>query len=206
MTTRLDAVNQCLAMMGEAPLNTLAEEHTFRDSALHVLDRNDKAIQNKGWWYNTERLTLSVNPADLRVYLPGDATTIRPSAREYAYDHRRYVQRGRVLYDLYTGSEFFDAGFTLKVELVRRLPLEIVPESVAQFIVRKTVLDFQQEYDGDQTRTRNLSAEVMGGGGFLGLYGEAKAEHIRNVGHNFLDNSPGVSILRRTYTPRRGGY
>lgn len=201
MATSLDVVNQCLAVMGEAPLNTLAEDHAFKQAALNILDRNDGTIQSEGWWFNTEDLTLAASPADSRVYLPTDAATIRPEGS----DSLRYVQRGRVLYDLQGGTDRFDAGFTLAVKLVRRVPFADIPASVNAYVARKSVLDFQNEYDGDQTKTRNLAAEVNGIPGVaLGLKGMAEAEHIRNIRYNFVTESERLSrITNRVNYSRR---
>ena len=201
MATRLDVVNACLAIMGEAPLNSIDEDHAFKHGALNILSRNDEEIQNKGWWYNTEDLLLRVNPADMRVYLPTDGSTIRPQGHK----SMRYVQRGRVLYDLQAGSDRFDQSFTLDVKLIRQVPFEYCPRSISAFIGRKTVLDFQQEYDGDQTKTRNLLIEVYGDGGrILGLKGSAESEHIRNVGFNFVSESERLSrVTNRVNYSRR---
>lgn len=192
MATRLDVVNACLAIMGEVPLNSLNEGHAFKDGALRILDRNDEDIQAEGWWYNTESLVLRFNPADSRVYLPTDTGTIRPPDGYGA----RYVQRGRVLYDLQEGTDRFHAGFQLKVKLIRHIPFVDCPRSVGAYIMRKTVLDFQQEFDGDQTKTRNLMTEVYGDGGrILGLKGKVEAEHIRNTSYNFVTESERLSRI-----------
>lgn len=200
-TTQLSVVNACLAIMGEAPINTLAEQHVYKTNALAILERNDDNLQSEGWWFNTETLRLTVNPVDSRMYPPTDAATVRPSVN----DRWRYVQRGRVMYDLLKGTDILDADTTLDVQLVRRIAFDDLPKSVAAYIARKTVLDFQQDYDGDQTKTRNLQLEVYGQPGVSpGLKGMAEAEHIRNVGFNFIDNSERLSrITRRVNYSRR---
>lgn len=200
-TTQLSVVNACLAIMGEAPINTLAEQHVYKTNALAILERNDDNLQSEGWWFNTETLRLTVNPVDSRMYPPTDAATVRPGVN----DRWRYVQRGRVMYDLLKGTDILDAATVLDVQLVRRIAFDDLPKSVAAYVARKTVLDFQQDYDGDQTKTRNLQLEVYGQPGVsLGLKGIAEAEHIRNVGFNFIDNSERLSrITRRVNYSRR---
>lgn len=196
-TSQLEVVNQCLAIMGEAPLNALAEDHAFKAAAINVLDRNDKTIQAKGWWYNSEDLTLTVNPVDGRIYPPTDC--LRVNALNERPD---LVQRGRTMYSLSKGTDIFDLAFTADVKLIRRVPLEDLPDLMAAYISRKTVLDFQLEYDGDQTKTRNLQAEVYGtppsaiSHGTLGHKGEVMAEHIRNVRVNFIEQSTRFARIR----------
>ena len=199
MATSLDVVNQCLAIMGEAPLNTLLEEHAFKSSALQILTRNDTNASAEGWWFNTERITLTVNPTDSRIYLPGDTSTVRMIDNE-----PWLVQRGRVLYDTQNGTDIFPANSSFKAELIRKVPFEDTPVNYNAYVARKTVWDFQQEYDGDQTKTRNLQMEVMGApasaysNGSLGLYGVLKAEHIRATRVNFILQSERLSRITNT--------
>lgn len=200
-TTQLGVVNACLAIMGEAPINSLAEQHVYKTTALAILERNDDNCQSEGWWFNTEDLTLTVNPVDHRMYPPTDTATVRPALLS---ERSRYVQRGRIMYDLKNGTDVLDDAFTLKVKLVRRIAFEDLPKSVSAYIARKTVLDFQQDYDGDQTKTRNLQLEVYGQPGVsLGLKGLAEAEHIRNVNFNFIENSQRMHRISRHVDPLR---
>lgn len=185
MATELTTVNDCLAIMGEAPLNSLVEEHAYKAAALATLARVSKTVQSREWWYNLENLTITASPADGRLYLPGDAGTVRPVGTS-----SDLVQRGRVLYNLATGTDAFEAGFSCAVQITRVLPLGDVPVSVADLIVAKTVLEFQNLYDGDQTKTRNLGELVAR------LQQEAKIEHIRNRKVNLIDNNERLARIR----------
>lgn len=196
MATRLSVVNDCLAVMGEAPINALSEFHTFKDGALSTLDRVTATVMAKDWWFSMENLTLTVNPVDRRVYLPTDVVTFVPLD-----DRPTIVQRGRVLYDLKEGTDRFVVGETFDLIIKRSIPLEDMPASVGNYIARRTVLEFQHLYDGDQTKTRNLTIEVYGNPQMqvMGLRAEAEAEHIRNRKVNLLDNSLAVNRVRRAY-------
>ena len=191
MASQLSVVNDCLAIMGEAPLLAIAEDHAFKQAAVNTLARNSNTVQSKGWWFNMETLDLSASPIDLRVYLPNDVGTVLPS-----HANVNIVQRGRVLYDLNKGTDRFTAGFTLTVKLTRTLALEDIPASVSDLIAAKTVLDFQQLYDGDQTKTRNLLIEVAA------LQTLATAEHIRNRRVNLIDVSARLYRVRRVINQR----
>lgn len=199
MLTKLKAVNDCLAIMGEAPLTNLDEEHAFKSGALDTLDRVDESVQAEDWWFNMENLRLETNPADHRIYFPTDTATLVP-----LWDRPNIVQRGRVLYDLKRGTDRFDDGASFEVVIRRRLALEELPNAVAAYIRRRVVMEFQDQYDGDQTKQRNLKAQVYGDPqvGTIGLRGLAVAEHIRNRKVNFIQNSPGLNRVRRV-THRR---
>jgi hypothetical protein len=201
MANDLDVVNDCLAIMGEAPLNSLTEDHTFKEAALNTLNRVNRQIQSTGWWFNMENYVMRVNLQDQRIYFPTDIGTIMP------FENRPHlVQRGRVLYDLSRGTDRFELGQTFDARLVRIIPLADVPESVGAYIARQSVLDFQQAYDGDQTKTRNLMIEINGSPqmGIVGLKTEAKLEHIRNRRVNLIDSSDRMARIDRV-TRRNSG-
>lgn len=199
VATTLEVVNDCLAVMGEAPLNTISEDHAFKTAAITILERNNRNVQANGWWFNQELLTLTVNPTDLRIYLPNDTGTFIVTDRS---KRDEFAQRGRVIYNLTKGTDMFSAGDSLKISLIRQLAFEDLPNSANAYIARKTVLDFQLDYDGDQTKVRNLQAEVygvpttQGSQEQLGLKGALMAEHIRNKRVNFIDQSDRLARIR----------
>ena len=191
MVTELTVVNDCLAIMGEAPLNTISEDHAYKTAAVTTLARVSRTIQSRSWWFNMEKLTLSVNPTDARVYLPNDTGTLLPS-----HLYANLTQRGRVIYDLERGSDLFEEGFTCTVRLTRQLDIELVPDSVAALIAMQTVLEFQSLYDGDQTKTRNLVESVR----LLQIL--ATAEHIRNRRVNLVESSERLQRVRSVINHR----
>lgn len=196
MMTQLDVVNDCLAIMGEAPLNAIEEDHTFKEGALNILNRVKKTILAQGWWFNMECIELSVNPDDGRIYLPSDIATLYPFK-----DIPWVVQRGRTLYDLKRGSNIFPLGQKVNAQLNRNLTMEQLPDTFAAYIGRQTVLEFQLQYDGDQTKTRNLQTEIYGSYqlGVIGLRAEAIKEHVRNRNVNLIDSSPRVQRVKFAY-------
>lgn len=191
MTTELTVVNDCLAIMGEAPLNTLTEDHAYKTAAVTTLARVSRSTQSRSWWFNIEKLELTVNPVDGRIYLPNDIGTLLPS-----HEHANLAQRGRVLYDLDKGTDRFDEGFTCKVRLTRQLAIEDVPDSVSALIAAQTVVEFQSLYDGDQTKTRSLMETVRV------LQVLANAEHIRNRRVNLVESSERLNRIRRVINHR----
>lgn len=191
MATQLSVVNDCLAIMGEAPLNAIAEDHAFKSAAVGTLARLSTTVQSRGWWFNMETLTLSASPVDFRIYVPTDTGTVLAK-----HANVNIVQRGRVMYDLDKGTDRFAASFTMDVRLTRILALEDIPASVADLIAAKVVLEFQSLYDGDQTKTRNLAAMVGD------LQTLAMAEHVRNRRVNLIDISERLYRIRRVIHKR----
>lgn len=196
MLTQLDVVNDCLAIMGEARLNSLAEEHPFKGAVIDKLAVENRRIQAKGWWYNTESMKLLRDRLDKRIHLPDDiGATI-------TFDNRpNLTQRGRFVYDLENGTYEFPEGTELASRFVRIVAFEDLPISAACYIAAEVLVWFQSQYDGDQTKTRNLMATRDT------LLGDMKLEHIRNRKVNLFDSNARLQRIRLTINDARyGGY
>lgn len=193
VSTTLDIVNECLGTMGEVPLNSLADPHAFKGAALRALEKSDATIQGKAWWYNTEELDLVPSPDDGQIYLPGDVVSVSFGfvgvGTKGAPHQRRYVQRGRRLYDLQEGTYVITR--TLRANIRRRLALDLVPPQINDLIRTTTVLAFQSNYDGDNNRRAELVAALNQAAV------AAAAENTKQTRLNLLDNNPRLQRIRR---------
>lgn len=180
----LTVVNDMLGTLGEAPLNTLTDAHTYRGACLSTLDKVNKATQAKGFWYNRENLTLTPNPLDFKLYLPGDTINVRCAVEP------ALVQRGNLLYDTFNGTPLFDAGKSVDVILVRLIPFEQLPEIAAWSIAADAILYFQRAYDGDAQRTRELA--LVADAARLPL----NAEETRQLRANLIDGNAKLQYIK----------
>jgi len=185
--TQLDVVNQCLASMGETPLNAVDADHPFVAAALLTLKTTNTQEQAKGWWFNTDLVTLHPDALSRFIYVPDDAISINPNDTGTAW-----VLRGRRLYDRFTSTYEF-AG-DVRVELVREIPFEDLPMLATHVIAARTVLDFQSAYDSDADKYSRL------GVAYQQAFSTLRAEHIRQVKANMLNN-PTVQLQMRDIRP-----
>lgn len=178
----LTVVNRMLATLGEAPLNALTDPHTFRGACTSRLDTLNTTVQSQGWWFNRERLVIQPNVGNSKLYLPGDVTNVVVENRPDV------VQRGRVLYDTYNGTNVFTQSVVAFV--IRSLLFEELPEIAADYIAAKAVLEFQTDFDGDSNKMRTLQ-EVLR---------EAKlqfnAEATRQIRYNSLTSNARLQRLK----------
>lgn len=187
---KLTVVNRMLATLGQNPLNSLQSNNRWLGSCLSTLDQYDREIQAKGWWYNSESLTLAPSAEDSQIYLPGDTISVMPVDRDLC------AQRGNRLYNLHDDAYTFTRN--VDVTLIRLVPFESVPELVAAYIAAEAVYWFQDNYDGDTQRSRSLNQRR------LEAKAEAKTEDITQRRVNRLDSNPGVQLVRSFN--RRSGY
>lgn len=193
MATTLDVVNDCLATLGEAPLNSLTEPHTDRPAAQRLLARINSEVQAPGWWFNLEALTLQPTASTGYVQLPGDClkwesgvrssdTLVRSQAKPW------FVQRGTRLYDTRTNS--YEINESVTGEIVRLVPFEELPSVVNEYVAAATVLRFQSGFDGDTQRRAELTQR------YTLARSEARAENIRQLRVNFINNSWRLSRIK----------
>lgn len=183
----LDIVNACLKTMGETKLNTLEEDHVYKDDALDLIERVRRDVSSLGLWFNTEFLKLEPQATSKYIMVPTDALKL-----DVAPDCRgRVVQRGRRLYDVRRNSYEFDHGVHAK--LVRLLDFDDMPYEAQMFVRDDSVLRFQSDFDGDNTKYQKILQHRNES------WVNLKSEHIRQIKANPLYARASVDVLRARY-------
>lgn len=144
--TQLDVINEMLASLGEMPVNEIDEDHDLIASGVRKLRNINTREQAKGWWFNTELLTLPADAESGMVYVPKDTINVTPVS-PYQY----LVYRSRRMYDPRSG-----AGFVIKrdvpVKLVREIPFDDLPPLAQSYIGYSAIAEFQKDYDADRLK------------------------------------------------------
>ena len=184
MRTELDVVNACLATMGERPLNSLSDPHTWRAAAQDKLRKASERLQSKGYWFNRERITLTPNLVDSYIYLPGDALKVTSTNPDY-------VVRGDKLFNLDGGTYIFTAAQMLVV--VRDVPFEDLPHTAQTLIEAQAVMSFQADYDSDATKMRQLAADMNQASA------DFNREETRQVRANMIESNAKLQSIKNVY-------
>ena len=149
LTTKLEAVNIMISVIGESPVNTLSGTSVpvTVTQAVHALDETSKAIQSEGWHFNTEydyplvpdsvrkRITLPVNT--LKVDLDPELNTDTDA-----------VQRGLKLYDRKNHRDTWTKD--LKAIITFELEFEELPEQFRHYISVKSARIFAARFLGSR--------------------------------------------------------
>jgi len=186
--SELDIVNQCLASLGETPVNALDADQPYIAAALSALKAASTQEQAPGWWFNTDLVTLLPDAATRFVYVPNDAIGVNPDDTGTAY-----VLRGNRLYDRYLST--FEFAGAVRVELVRELALTELPMLAGHLLAARTVLDFQSNFDADRDKYNRLAHA------YQHVLTTLRAEHIRQTKPNVLNN-PAVQLQMRGIGPQ----
>ncbi|MNP16016.1 hypothetical protein D3C76_1083940 [compost metagenome] len=183
--TELDIVNACLKSMGRTPINSLAGGSPIIASAKECIETALMEEQGIGWWFNTEFLELDAD-TDGYVNIPADTLALDVEANP-----PWMTTRGSRIYDNRIGDYYKTTGKT-KVVLTRLVPLDDLPYQAQRLVQTAAVLSFQDAYDADDAKIKTAQAA------YDKSYTIIRAQHIRAVGANVLNQGAGAMSQQRT--------
>ena len=157
--TELDVINNALSTMGEVPLNDADEVHPMVAQIKRFLKEENQLLQQKGWNFNQEYVTLSPDALSSFIYVPQDTITANPYIRPRLNYKENFIQRGRRLYNTDTNSYVFEKP--VEVKLTRLIPFEELPPQAQRCVSNATCLRFQQAYDADGSRAQQLVMDLQ---------------------------------------------
>lgn len=150
----LDAVNEILSVVGEAPINTLENlQNIDAINALRLLDNVSRKIQAKGWSFNTiPEYTLNPDAQTKRIRWTDNFLYLRGLGGE------NLVKYGEYLKDLAADKTEFDGP--LVVEAVLLLDLGEMPVPMRSYIVTATAHAFAVRFFGSPDLVGATSEDV----------------------------------------------
>lgn len=151
--SKLDAVNEIIGAMGEAPVDTLENsENVDTINAIRMLEAEMRAIQVMGWTFNTVDPFIMI-PDDNSKHILWDDSIL---SIQFA-DNRVVRKRDEWLYDVTNNTDQFDAPLEAKV--IQYVPFEEMPQVFRQYITVRTANHFVARYLGDPTIMQELQKE-----------------------------------------------
>lgn len=175
--TELDAVNEIISIIGEAPINTLEElRNVDAIKALQLLRATSRQEQARGWSFNIipeHTLNPDVNTGYIRwhdnyLFLKGS-------------NGEKLVRSGDYIKDLTTGEITFTQPITCEAVLL--LDFEQLPDAMRTYIVTKAAFKFQTRYFGDDSLAQINAQEIQEAWQHLQEY------EMDNNDYNILDNT-----------------
>lgn len=143
-TTELEAVNTCLSIIGEQPVNSLDLSGVTKASLARDLIYNvSRRIQNEGLNCNTEIKALTPNVSD-EIQLPGNAISVEPVS---AADNH-FIERDSKLYDRKNNTYTITDPVTVRITYF--LEWTDLPEHVRNYISIVAARIFQTRYVSDE--------------------------------------------------------
>lgn len=189
-TTKLEAVNIMLGTVGQAPVSSLTSAPlTDVAVAQSVLDEVTKAVQVRGWYFNTDTdypLSPDVNGW---IQVPSDALRVDPSDRT-----KRIVVRRNKLWDKDNLTDVFAEA--VKVDIVWALDFEDLPEPARRLVTIRAARIFQERLLGSTTLSTFTEQDEQ-----LAM-AELLRDELEAADTNMLMNRDTIGVVDRTPTSR----
>tara|TARA_R100000329_G_scaffold3813_1_gene5429 strand:+ start:1676 stop:2284 length:609 start_codon:yes stop_codon:yes gene_type:complete len=149
-TSKLQAVNKALQMMGESPLNSLQGLLGLGNLAEETLDSVSRKVQAEGWSFNTDyEITLTRDSTTNEISVGTNVSRI--VVDPYEYSDVDVVQRGSRLYDRRNNTYVFTID--LKADMTVILDWDDLPEHARVYIMTKAGKELQENMIGSKDLT-----------------------------------------------------
>jgi hypothetical protein len=153
--SELEAVNLCLATIGESPVSSLVTTGDLHVAmAVQFIYDASREVQTEGWHFNyEEEYPLALNMSG-NLVLPSNTLKVDVSDVSNQYD---LVQRGNRMYDRKNHTYTFTDS--IKVDIVLFLPWTDLPQYARQYIAILAARRFQRRVQGDDAIERHTATE-----------------------------------------------
>ena len=189
--TELDAVNDMLMSIGQAPVTSLVVPG-IKDVAIAKmrLERALRSALTRGWWFNTDEDFELTPDVDGHILIPEDALKIDSADADVT--ERAHPTNGRCLFDRSEGVFEFDEPITCRI--VRGFDFVSVPQSLRDYVTVVAGRRFQSKAIGSQILDRFEEEDEQKA--WLSLIREERASRRTNF---FTSNRTASSFGRRTH-------
>ena len=146
LTTKLEAVNTMISVIGESPVNTITGQTSLPITAIQAistLDETSRAVQSEGWHCNTEHeYELTPDSNTSKITLPNN--TLKFDLDPLLYTDTDPVQRGLKLYDRKNHTEVWTQN--VKGTITFELEFEDLPEQIRHYVTVKAARIFANRF------------------------------------------------------------
>lgn len=184
--TELQAVNEILMSIREAPITSISDAAEQSGDATLALDRlrnTTRDVLARGWTFNTDlEYPLIPQPSTGEIFLP--AGTVSADFCDQTYTHRgRFVIRGNRVYDRRDNT--FNIGQTLRADIAVLLPFDDLPSPFRDLIAKISIRAFQQFILGEAGDIRFTTEDINAS--WNGVYAMETASGDYNMFDGTLD-------------------
>jgi len=159
VSTELDAVNQILSSVGQAPVTTLDLQNPEVSIVLNTLREINKQVQAEGWIFNTERsYELTPDSVTNQIAYPSNMLQIDTNveAHKNKYD---VVRRSGKLYDRLNHTYTFTDN--IKADVVWFFDFTDVPPAIQAYITARAARMCCVKMVGDRELQALLQEQEM---------------------------------------------
>jgi len=147
-STELDAVNQILSSVGQAPVTTLDLQNPEVSIVLNTLREVNKQVQAEGWIFNTERgVEFSPDTTTSYIEYPFDILQMDVNNEKHKNKYDVVRRNGR-LYDRLNHTDKFTENLFL--DIVKYFDFTDVPPAIQAYITARAARMCSTKMIGDR--------------------------------------------------------
>jgi len=141
MTTQLQAINQMLVGIGQAPVVSLDIANPEIATALSILDSVNREVQGEGWNFNTEINYPFTPDIDGTITVPDGILQISDNKNSNVQKYQTVLRNGK-LYDKIAHSFTFPTANPLLCDIVILFDFEDLPQVFQDYIAQRAARVF----------------------------------------------------------------
>jgi hypothetical protein len=161
MTTKLQAINQMLSGIGQAPVVSLDIANPEIALAETILDSVNREVQGEGWHFNTEVNYPFIADVNGDIYVPQNVLQLSDNKISNVQKYQTVLRDGR-LYDKVNHTYTFPANSTVKCDVVWFFDFEDLPQVFKDYITQRSARVFAGRALGSEAMvTFNAQDETL---------------------------------------------
>ena len=141
MTTTLNAINQMLSGIGQAPVVSLDVANPELALALGILDSVNREVQGEGWHFNTEINYPFTADTNGDIFVPLDVLSLSDNKTANSQKYQTVLRNGK-LYDKLAHTYEFVPGETINCDVVWLFDFEDLPQPFKDYIAQRATRVF----------------------------------------------------------------
>ena len=156
-STELDAVNQILSSVGQAPVTTLDLQNPEVFTAVNTLREQSKQVQLEGWSFNTERhYVLKPDTNTKKIGVPSNMLAIDSNVQTHRDKYDLVLRQGFV-YDRHKHTYEFDNDVT--ADILWYWDFQYLPPGIQQYVTAKAARMCATKMVGDAQLNQLLAEQ-----------------------------------------------
>lgn len=141
MTTQLQAINQMLTGIGQAPVVSLDIANPEIATALSILDSVNREIQGEGWHFNTEVNYPFTPDANGEIVIPSNVLQLSDNKTSNSQQYQTVLRNGK-LYDKVFHTYTFPGSDPVLCDVVWLFDFEDLPQVFQDYITQRATRVF----------------------------------------------------------------
>jgi hypothetical protein len=141
MTTQLQAINQMLTGIGQAPVVSLDIANPEIATALSILDSVNREVQGEGWNFNTEVNYPFVPDANNEIVVPSNVLQLSDNKTSNSQQYQTVLRSGK-LYDKVYHTYKFLGDDPVLCDVVWLFDFEDLPQVFQDYITQRAARTF----------------------------------------------------------------